>query len=178
ASASTAYSQSGSSQPLIVGRISSQPPASPAQIAELEGTLVANPSDLAARTRLLTFYQDPAPGFGAARLRHILYLIENLPGEAVTGSPLAYVPLSVGPHANPGDHELLRGAWLRAAEANLSNADVQINAARLLHLDHPEAAEDLLTRRRGAATRRPQIDRNSGILLRDGCLRPVPSFGQ
>jgi TonB family protein len=136
-----------------VARLTAHPPLSAQQLAELEGTIQARPSDLGIRVRLLMHYRDSAPArpnlnpsARAARLRHILYLIENQPGEAAAGSELAYVYTSGGPYADPGDHELARRAWERAANAHPANTNVQLNAARFLYVEHPDDAEDFLVR--------------------------------
>jgi TonB family protein len=131
----------------------SQPLLSADQVAGLEDRLQSNPVDTSTRLRLLMHYQDSAPARAdlnpparEARLRHILYLIENQPGEAAAGSPLAYVYKSGGPYADAGDHEMARSAWQRAANSNPANMDVQVNAACFLYVEHPEAAEESLSR--------------------------------
>ena len=75
-----------------VPRFTVQPPLSPQQVIELEGTIQSRPSDVSIRVRLLMHYRDSAaaradlnPLARAARLRHILYLIENQPGAAAAG---------------------------------------------------------------------------------------------
>ena len=84
AAASAVWGQSAS--PGVVARLSSQPPLSAEHIAELESGVQADPTNIAMRTQLLRFYQEFAPtqahlnpAFRLARLRHILYLIENQP---------------------------------------------------------------------------------------------------
>ncbi|MCL4853822.1 MAG: hypothetical protein KJZ78_20890, partial [Bryobacteraceae bacterium] len=130
-----------------IARLSSQPPLSPAEVAELETRVQSDPGDIATRSRLLTHYRDYMnPVFRAVRLRHILYLIEHSPASDVAASPLAYVYASGGPYADAADHELARNVWLRAADANRTDASVQVNAARFLYVEHPDDAEELLRR--------------------------------
>lgn len=124
----------------IGARVVTSPPLAPAEIAQLETKLQANPADIATRMRLLTHYKDFAPSLRSARLTHILYLIDNRPADPIAASPLTYV------QGDPADQETLRRAWLRATDANPSSAEVHVNAARFLYAEHAEDAEETLTR--------------------------------
>jgi hypothetical protein len=148
----------------IVGRISSGPPL---DIADLEAKVQANPKDLDSRLLALRHYYDGPvvnPAFRDARLRHILYLVDTHPADPIAGSPMAYVYSTGGPYGDAGDHETVRNAWLRASDANPRNSTVQLNAARFIYREHPDAAEDLLRR---ALDRQPSdrsIAANLGFL--------------
>src|ERR1041385_3788423 len=68
---------------------------SAAQAQQLEAALQSNPNDRAARSALLDYYfinsrLDPAEAIPARR-RHILWLIENTPGDRLAGSPAATI---------------------------------------------------------------------------------------
>jgi TonB family protein len=152
-------------QSIIVGRLSSEAPLSREQLAELEARVNANPSDKQSRVRLLRQYFDQAfPGgvrspFRAARLTHILYLIENDPADPICAGPLADVPSTEGPFADPADHIRAHDAWLRTAERSI-DTNVLVNAAHFLHREHPDEAEQLLGRvlEREPANRRVGAD--------------------
>lgn len=152
-------------------RISAEPPLSPADLAQLEAAVRANPSDKGARVALLRQYMnsEPPPGgvrspYQADRLAQILYWIENYPSDPVASSALTWVPSAEGPFADAADHAAVRSAWMRAVDRSRSDADVLLNAARYIHREHPEDAEQLLS---GAVDRDPanrRIGANLGFL--------------
>ena len=82
----------------IVARISEHPPLGPEELARLEAKVLAQPSDLDLRVRLLTYYRDFAsPASRLQRLKHILYIIENQPENPVAASQLTYIGTATGP---------------------------------------------------------------------------------
>jgi hypothetical protein len=94
-----------------VARITSNPPISDLELAELEGAVGSNPADLTARARLLKYYGEYSRDeFRTTRLRHIMYLIDNRPADPLAASRWAYVYATGRAYADPGDHELARSA--------------------------------------------------------------------
>jgi TonB family protein len=155
----------------IEARLSAEPPLSSADIAQLEAKVRGNPADKDTRLRLLRHYMTFAPSQAgvrspvqAARLGHVLYLIENFPSDPVSASTLTYVPSEFGPFADAGDHATVRNAWTRAVDRFPGNANVLLNAARFLYRENPEEAELVLSR---AVDREPtnrSIAANLGFL--------------
>jgi TonB family protein len=155
----------------ITARLSAEPPLSPAEVTQLEGAIRANPSDTATRLRLLRFYSAFAPMNGGARspyqhdrLAHILYWIENTPSDPTLSSDLMYVPSVGGPYADPADHAAVRDAWIRAVERQPKNADVLLNATRFLYREHPDDAEQMLSRALDQDPANRRIAANLGFL--------------
>lgn len=136
----------------IAARISAEPILSPAEVAELEAAVRASPSQKNMRLRLLRHYMTSVPfrdggrsPVQADRLAHIVYWIENYPSEPVSSSDLMYVPSENGPFADPADHAAVRNAWLRVVERLPNDANVLLNASRVLHREHPDDAEQMLS---------------------------------
>ena len=145
---------------VIEARISAEPLLSPDAVERLEAKVRANPADRETRLQLLRHYVMFAPRpsgapspVQSARLNHVLYVIENFPSDPVASSPLTYVPAANGWFADATDHATVRDAWMRAADRLPSNTDVLRNAARFLYQEHPEDAEQFLSR---------AVDRNPG----------------
>ncbi|MEX2264046.1 MAG: energy transducer TonB [Bryobacteraceae bacterium] len=154
---------------VAVGRITSHPPLSPVDLASLEANLQANPEDIAARLRLLVHYRDfaPVPPYDnaarrAARLSHVVYLVEHNPSAA--DLELTYVFRAGGPYADPNDHELVRGYWLRAVEAKPGDLPVLLHAVRFLFVENKDQAEELLKRALAVAPNERAIAANLGFL--------------
>ena len=125
----------------------------PEAVASAEAALEANPGDLSTRLRLLTHYREsfPVPPNDdpvkrSAHLRHIAYVVEHQPAAIDAASSLFYVFRSGGPYADAGDHELVRGLWMRQAGANPGDARIIVNAARFLFVEDKQEAEQLLRR--------------------------------
>jgi hypothetical protein len=150
-------------------RLSSAPLLGPDDEARLEGRAAAAPDDLATRVRLLRHYwQTPPrldhPARRAARLAHIIYLLERHPASLEAAEPCAYVFRSGGPWANGADHEQVRQLWLNQAQARAGEPRVLLNAARFLFVESKQEAEDLLA---GALERQPgdaRLAANLGFL--------------
>lgn len=152
-------------------RLLAEPPLAPAEVADFETRVRANPADLDTRLRLLRHYMASAPSqagvrspFQTARLVHILYLIENSPSDPVSSTALTYVPAENGPFADAGDHATVRYSWARAVDQLPGDSNVLVNAARFLYGEHPEEAEQVLSR---AVDREPanrKIAANLGFL--------------
>ncbi len=156
---------------VIGAMISSEPPLSPAEITQWETKLQTNPADKETRLQLLRQYSRFAPSqpgvrspFQAVRLNHILYLVENLPSDSASSSPLTYVPSDTGPFADAADHAAVRNAWNRAVNEHPSDSSVLLNAARFLYQEHPQDAEELLTRMVNQEPTNRSIAANLGFL--------------
>ncbi|MBC8164391.1 MAG: TonB family protein [Bryobacteraceae bacterium] len=160
-----------SGQQHIEARLSSEPPLSPQEIAQLEDRVRANAADRDTRLRLLRQYMAFAPSgpgvrspFQAARLSHVLYLIENVPEDPVSSGIQTYVPSRLGPFASASDHEAVRTAWHLAVDRLSGNPKVLLNAVRFLYPEHPEEAEQLLGRAVDRAPADRKIAANLGFL--------------
>ena len=118
----------------VEARISAEPPLSPDEVSQLESNLIANPANKEARLRLLRYYMAFGPR-RAERLNHVLYMVENFPADPASSSPMTNVFV-------PAVHD----AWNRAVTRMPENPDVLLNASRFLYHEHPEDAEQLLSR--------------------------------
>ena len=118
----------------VEARISAEQPLSPDEVSRLESQLIANPANKEARLRLLRYYMAFGPRRDE-RLNHVLYMIENLPADPDSSSPMTYVFVPA-----------VRDAWNRAVTQAPENPDVLLNASRFLYHEHPEEAEQLLSR--------------------------------
>jgi hypothetical protein len=109
-----------------------RPQLSAAQAQQLEATLQSNPRDRAARTALLDDYflnsSLPATVAIPARRRHILWLIENTPSDALAGTSAATIDAAGHRLADPQGFKLAAAAWKAqvakpdATAATLANA--------------------------------------------------------
>ena len=104
----------------------------PADAEKLESLLSKNPQDLAARTRLISYYYQQM--IAAPRSRHILWLIENHPEAEVFSIASDIVQMSPGWHGlnNAGDGDKARMVWMQQAERFSSDPVVLANAAQAL----------------------------------------------
>ena len=155
----------------VVARVLTQPPMSPEAVASAEAAVAANPGDSSTRLRLLTHYREsfPIPPNDdpvkrAARLRHIAYMVEHQPAAIDAASPLFYVFRSGGLYADPSDHELVRGLWVRQAGTNPGDARMVVNAARFLFVENKQEAEDLLRRAVESEPAERRLAANLGFL--------------
>jgi hypothetical protein len=77
---------------------------SPQEAAALEEKVAANPEDVQARTRLLTYYtfslQTPTTTRVELRRKHVLWLIEHNPDASVLGDPAGNLAAMGGPLAD------------------------------------------------------------------------------
>ena len=126
-----------------------------ADAEKLEASLVANPDDLEARTRLLGYYwrgaryETPETKI-AARRRHILWLIEHHPGSKVAG--LRQLTLDPAGHAiaDKDGYEQAAKLWMQQAQRHGSDAAVLGNAGDFFLLPGKVQAEALYKRARQA----------------------------
>lgn len=128
---------------------------SPRQAAQLEGALQANPANLALRARLLGYYYSKSlhdEGLAAtqqARRRHVLWIIQNVPGSEIAAMGEARLSPDSHALADKAGYEQARALWLKQANTPGVDPRVLINAVGFLQLHDKELAEKLLDR--GAA---------------------------
>src|SRR5262249_50835336 len=107
------------------------------QARQLEATLKTSPNDTAARGALLDYYflakVDPAGGIPARR-RHILWLIENLPADKLTGGPSATIDAAGHHLADPQGFKLASNAWRAQISKRDISAAALVNAAYFFKL--------------------------------------------
>jgi hypothetical protein len=105
---------------------------SPAEAAQLESQLASHPQDVAARTRLISYYYQQM--IAERRTRHILWLIENHPEAEVFRSASDVTSFEVAWHGLniAADRDKARALWLRQAERFSSDTLVLANAAQAL----------------------------------------------
>jgi hypothetical protein len=100
--------------------------------------------------RLLGFYYHQGLAvFGPAatieaRLRHILWLIENHPESLLAGLPEAMIDPEGHQLADEKGYRQAKDLWLEQAETKKGNAAVRRNAAKFLLLHDQAIAETLL----------------------------------
>jgi hypothetical protein len=117
---------------------------SPSEIARLETELESRPDDLALRARLLTHYFQHA--MPAARMRHILWVVEHRPETRLAGSPVVRLDPRGGPLNTRGDYEKVRSVWLQQTAARPNNPAVAGNAGQFFEPEEPARAAGLLER--------------------------------
>jgi TonB family protein len=119
---------------------------------KLEERVKKKPDDTEARTELLSYYAAPSAGADlsavkAARLRHILWLIENDPKHVL-------FRVSMGVHrlhcagddlADPGAYRRVEEAWLEQIKRNSGDAEIRRAAVDAIQYCSPEQAEQILT---------------------------------
>jgi len=150
---------------------------SPEELATLEAKVRASPEDWASRLRLLSHYREFAnfpindgPATRAARLQHIIYLVEHHPEAIGGGSELAYVFRSGSQYASEEDHELLRRLWLRQIEVRPNDVPVLLSAVSFLFVEHKAEAEEQLKHGIAGNPRNHRIAANLGFLYAMGIL--------
>jgi hypothetical protein len=102
------------------------------EAARLESELVSDPQNVAARTRLISYYYQQM--IAEPRARHILWLIENQPQAEVFGLASGLTHMSPGWAGlnSASDWDRARALWLRQTERFPNDAKVLFNAAQAL----------------------------------------------
>ena len=98
---------------------------------QLGSQLASHPQDVAARTRLISYYYQQM--IAEPRTRHILWLIETIPRPRSFGS-LRRDVVEVAWHRlnSAADRDKARALWLRQSERFSSDTAVLVNAAQAL----------------------------------------------
>jgi hypothetical protein len=102
------------------------------EAAQLESDVMKNPHNIAARTRLISYYYQQM--IADRRARHILWLIEEHPEAEIFRVASDVAGLSHTWHGlnSASDEDRARVLWLRAAERFPNNSNVLANAAQAL----------------------------------------------
>jgi hypothetical protein len=124
----------------------------PTQAAELEKRLETSPNDLGPRVALLGYYFATAPrveGVGAAkaaRRRHIIWMIENIPEEQV--AMLSEMTIDPAGHslADPEGYAAAKALWKARSDDPKANPLVLRHAAYFFRLHDKALALDCLKR--------------------------------
>jgi hypothetical protein len=108
---------------------------SPAEAAQLESQLASHPHDVAARTRLISYYYQQMTA--EPRARHILWLIENHPEAEVFRVAADVTSCDVAWHGlnTPAARDNSRALWLRQSQRFWTNTAVLANAAQALPVE-------------------------------------------
>jgi hypothetical protein len=126
-----------------------RPQLSAAEAQKFEAALKSNPEDRAARSALLDYYflarVDPAVTIPARR-RHILWLIEHTPSDALAGSPAGTIDASGHWLADPQGFKLASDAWRAQAAKQEVSAPMLVNAAYFFKLSDKAFTIHLLER--------------------------------
>lgn len=123
---------------------------SPRQVAQLEGALQANPANPALRARLLGYYYSKSlhdEGLAAtqqARRRHVLWIIQNMPGSELAALGEARLAPANHALADKTGYEQARTLWLQQTNAPRVDPRVLVNAVGFLQLHDKALAEKLL----------------------------------
>ena len=120
------------------------------EIARMERMLVDNPRDDNTRVSLLYYYfrmasgRSEDPGLAqVARLKHILYYVDNEPGT-VPAAALLYYIAATGFNGSAPEHKQLYERWKRLAAERPTDWPIVRNAAWFLAIEHKAEAKELL----------------------------------
>jgi uncharacterized protein DUF1566 len=121
------------------------------QASRLEESLIHDPNDLAARAQLLGYYFAAGPRLSPetvheARLRHIVWLVQNHPESELAGMSEATIDPAGGPLADRAGYEQVKALWFEQVKAHQDTVMVLINAAWFFKLPDKAIAAGLLTR--------------------------------
>jgi thiol-disulfide isomerase/thioredoxin len=112
----------------------------------LEDAVKLKPDDVASRVKLLRHYMTmrDLPGVRKARQPHVIWLVENQPGNPAAGA--AYALLN--PRQDGDAYSRVKALWDKQVEAHPEDRAILANAAAFLRAGHPAEAKALLERRR------------------------------
>lgn len=122
------------------------------QVSRLEESLVHDPNDLTARAQLLGYYFAASPRLSPetlheARVRHILWLVQNQPESELAGMSEATIdPAGGGSLADRAGYEKVKALWLEQVKSHPGKVMVLVNAVWFFKLPDKAIAADLLTR--------------------------------
>ncbi|PQO34346.1 hypothetical protein DTL21_12520 [Bremerella cremea] len=113
------------------------------------------PQDLAIRILLLTYYfaiQQESIATQQARMRHVVWLIENAPESTTAGSPVA----SVLRRSDPESYEVAQRIWRKQVARHADQPRVLGNAAAFFTLNDPVESESLLQQAKSLEPENPE----------------------
>jgi tetratricopeptide (TPR) repeat protein len=121
------------------------------QASRLEESLIHDPNDLTARAQLLGYYFAASPRLNPetaheARVRHILWLVQNQPESELAGMSEATIDPVGDSLADPAGYEKVKALWLEQVKSHPDKVMVLVNAAWFFKLPDKAIAADLLTR--------------------------------
>jgi len=124
------------------------------QASHLEESLTRDPNDLTARAQLLGFYfaaggrhSQVSPEVARqARLRHILWLVQNHPELELMGMSVSTIDPTGTPLADEDGYEKVKALWLEQTEKHKDNPEVLANASWFFKLPDKPIAAQLLKR--------------------------------
>jgi hypothetical protein len=79
-----------------------------------------------------------------ARVKHIAWLVENLPDAAILDGPLALINAAGGPLADPAGYERVRDLWLARISSETDKPAVLSHGTNFLRVADPEKIEQVL----------------------------------
>lgn len=109
----------------------------------LEKQVEQNPDDIASRTKLLGYYfihSGENPDTRSARLRHVMWFIENAPESDILGLPYSQLNKILEPQR----YNHAKQAWLKTIHEMPENLAVLRNASNFFLLQDRAVAEDCL----------------------------------
>ncbi|MGD1151913.1 MAG: RNA polymerase subunit sigma-24 [Syntrophales bacterium] len=137
---------------------------------KLEQQLGQNVNDLAARAKLLGYYQlesFKSKDARKARQRHILWVIQNCPGCGIASTPYSWLD----PMLDGEVYYEAKALWLKQVESHKESTAIIGNAAKFFILHDQDAAEDLLKRAKALDPRNPEWPKRLGEIYSLGMSR-------
>lgn len=131
------------------GRHQSRNGAGRGGAGQLEQGLAENPASLRDRITLLAYFANaPAAAnwdeIRKARVKHIAWLVENLPDSPILDSPLALINAAGGPLADQAGYGQVRDLWLAQFSLDPDKPGVLSHGTNLLRVADPEKTEQML----------------------------------
>jgi hypothetical protein len=129
----------------------------------LEKQLLADPNDLSARIKLLSYYstrQFQSKEARGARQGHVLWIIEHAPENEIAGTPYC----SLIPALDDEVYERAVALWRKQLQSRPEDVAVLGNAARFFLLPNPEEAQTLLEKARALDPKNPKWAKQLGHL--------------
>jgi len=122
----------------VLGMMLSEP-----RVGRLEARLQKRPHDLRSRAQVLGYLMQRRlmdPTLAARRVEHVLWLLENRPEMAFTGSPFCHVM------PQEPDYDRVLAAWDRLLANPDARRAVILNAARFFTLNDKKRTREILER--------------------------------
>lgn len=143
------------------GQAFGEAPTSPQEAAKMERFLKQHPKDTDYRLQLLNYYfwsMIKTPSAHAEHERHVFWVIQNLPGEAIAGAP----PMSLIPELEAKAIPKAKKLWKEQLAAHPRNMKILENAATFFLKDGSPEGFDLLNRAQTMEPKNPRWPRYAG----------------